>query len=67
LTRDRFDALCGELAPRLKAGYTVSFMGEIKRHGGRATLWRVRFADGGDDALATLSVNDGRVMSFVIQ
>jgi len=66
MPKDQFQAVCAQLAPKLKAGHTVSYLGELRKRGYRVTLWKVSFADGGDDALATLSVKDGKVGGFWI-
>jgi hypothetical protein len=67
LTKDKFDAVSAQLAPKFKAAHTVTFLGELNQHGFRVTLWKISFADGGDDALATLSVKDGKVGGFWIR
>jgi|CZKI01.1.fsa_nt_gi hypothetical protein len=67
ITKEQFEAVCVQLAPKLKAGHTVSFLGELKQHGFRVTIWKVSFIDGSDDALATLSVKDGKVGGFWIK
>ena len=67
MTKDQFDAACAQLAPKLKVQHTVTFLGELKQHGYRVTLWKLSFADGSDDALVTLSVKDGKVGGFWIK
>jgi hypothetical protein len=67
MTKDQFEAACTQLAPKLRVQHTVTFLGELKQHGYRVTLWKLSFADGSDDALATLSVKDGKVGGFWIK
>jgi hypothetical protein len=67
ITRAQFDLVCAQLAPKLKASHTITFLGELNQHGFRVTLWKVVFSDGSDDALATLSVKDGKVGGFWIR
>jgi hypothetical protein len=67
LKQEQFDSLAAKLAPKLKSGYAVSYLGELKQRGYRVTLWKVSFTAGGDDALATLSMKDGKVGGFFIR
>jgi hypothetical protein len=67
LTKEQFAAVAAQLAPRFKAGYEVAYLGDLKQHGFHVTLWKLSFKDGKDDALATLSVKDGKVGGFWIK
>lgn len=67
LTKDQFASVSGLFGPRLKAGYTLSYLGDLKQKGYRVTLWKVIFSNGSDDALATLSMKGGRVGGFFIR
>jgi hypothetical protein len=67
ITKDQFAAASSQLAPKLKAGHEISYLGELKQNGYRVTLWKVSFKDGSDDALATLSMKDGKVGGFYIR
>lgn len=64
---EQFNAVATRLAPKLKAGHEVSYLGELKQKGHHITLWKVSFQDGSDDALARLSMKDGKVGSFGIR
>ena len=66
LSKAQFEAVCASLGVKLKTAHT-SFLGELSQHGFRVTLWKLSFADGSDDALATLSVKDGKVGGFWIK
>lgn len=63
LQKSQFDSMSGMLGPRLKAGYTLSYLGELKLRGSQVTLWRIAFKTG-DDLLVTMAVKDGKVSSF---
>jgi len=63
LQKSQFDSMSGMLSPRLKAGYTLSYLGELKLRGAQVTLWRIAFKTG-DDLLVTMAVKDGKVSSF---
>lgn len=67
LTKEIFDEVHAKLAPRIKAGYEMTYLTELTRQGHKVTLWKLTFKDGGDDALATLSIKDGKVAGFFIQ
>jgi opacity protein-like surface antigen len=58
-----FDSMANGIGPRLKAGYTLTYLGEIKQGGAQVTLWRIAFKTG-DDLLAKVSIKDGKVTSF---
>ena len=67
LRKEQFEAVSAQLAPKLQAGHEVSYLGDLKQKGYHVTLWRIRFTAGGDDALATLSIKDGKVGGFWIR
>jgi hypothetical protein len=67
LKKEQFDAVAAQLGPRFKAGYTATYLGDLNQKGFKVTLWRLRFTDGGDDALATLSLKDGKIGGFWIK
>jgi hypothetical protein len=64
MTRQMLDGVNQQLGPRLKAGYTASYLGKLNQHGFAVHLWRIEFKDGKDDLLATMSVKDGKVGGF---
>jgi hypothetical protein len=67
LKKDQFEAVVSQLSPKLKAGYDLSYLGDLNQQGYQVTLWRIRFNSGGDDLLATLSMKDGKVGGFWIK
>ena len=67
LKKEQFEAVAAQLAPRLQAGYEVAILGELRQRGYEVTLWRIRFKNGGDDALVSLSMKDGKVGGFFVQ
>lgn len=46
---------------RFKGGYETTFLGDLKMKGNQVYLFRLRFKDGGDDLLGTLSLKEGKV------
>jgi RNA polymerase sigma factor (sigma-70 family) len=67
LPKERFDAVSAQIASRLKAGYTLTYFGDLKQLGYHLTVWKISFKAGGDDYLAEMSVKDGKVGGFWIR
>jgi hypothetical protein len=67
LKRTTFDAVAAQVSPRLKGGYTLSYLGTLNQVGYAVSLWKITFKDGGDDVLAKVSTKDGRVGGFFLQ
>ena len=67
LSKRMLARVSSELAPRAKQGYETHYLGELNQHGYKVHLWRLIFKDGGDDALATLGVKDGKAEKFLLQ
>ena len=54
------------LAPRLQKGFTPTFLGELRQNGYLASVWRLRFDDGGDDLLFRMAVAGGKVVGALV-
>jgi hypothetical protein len=67
LPRERWLLISKQYAPRLKAGYTNTFLTEMRQQGCQVTLWKLTYKDGGDDALVRLIMLGGKVVGFVLQ
>lgn len=67
LTKPMLEGVSQQLKPRADKGYQATYLGELRKQGHDIHLWRLRFDDGGDDALATLSVKDGKAGGFHIR
>ncbi len=67
LTKEQFEGAVKQLSARLKSGYEVTWLGELKQKGFTVSLWKLTFKDGGDDLLGTLSLKDGKVGGFWIK
>jgi len=61
LTKMQFEASSDLLKPKLYAGYDMDLMGDLNQKGYEIYLFRLRFKNGGDDILSTLSLKDGKV------
>jgi hypothetical protein len=67
LTKQMLEGVSKQLAPRLKKGYTCSYLGELKQQDCRVCLWKLAYKDGGDDTLAKLVLKDSKVAGFLLQ
>jgi len=63
----QFTQVAGAVAPRLQQGYAVQYMGNLRQQGLDISVWKISFEDQGDDLLATLNVQDGRVGGFFLR
>ena len=62
-----FQQVADVVSPRLKQGYTVQHLGNLRQQGLDISVWKISFADNGDDLLATLNVTQGRVGGFFLR
>jgi hypothetical protein len=67
MPQGQFASVAGQLGARLKAGHTLTYLGDLHQHGYEVTLWKITFSDGSDDALATLAEKDGKVAGFFVR
>jgi len=61
LTKTQFDASSDLMIARLKGGCDIDSLGELNQKGFAVYLYRLRFKDGTDDMLGTLTLKDGQV------
>jgi hypothetical protein len=67
ITRETFTKVSAELSPRLKEGYKLQYLGSLKQQGVEVFLWKITYKDGGDDLLARLVIQEGKVAGFWFQ
>ncbi len=67
ITPAMFSGFSAQFAPRLKRGYTTTFVTQLRQDGYSVYVWKVEFKDGGDDLLFTLAVKDGKVGGFFLR
>ena len=67
MKKEQFAAVAGQLAPRFQAGFEISYLGDLRQRGYHVILCKISFKDGRDDALATLSMKEGKVGGFFIR
>jgi hypothetical protein len=67
LKKDQFEGVVSQLGTKLNSGYDLVYLGDLNQRGYQVTLWRIRFKNGVDDLLATLSMKEGKVGGFWIK
>jgi hypothetical protein len=61
LTKSQFEASSNLMNKRTGGGYDITFLGELNQQGYQVFLYRLRFTDGGDDILGTMSLKNDKV------
>ncbi len=67
ITKENFAQVSTQLSPRLKKGYKPQYLASLKQQGIEVYLWKITFQDGGDDLLARLVIQEGKVAGFWFQ
>jgi hypothetical protein len=67
ITKETFMQVSTQLAPRLRKGYKLQYLGSLKQQGVEVFLWKITYQDGGDDMLARLVIQENRVAGFWFQ
>ena len=65
--QDSFNIVKDISAPRLAQGYEAIYPSSLNLKGYTVFLWKLTYADAGDDSLVSLSVENGFVIGFLIQ
>jgi RNA polymerase sigma-70 factor (ECF subfamily) len=65
--RDLMARIDRDLGQRLRAGYQLTALTGVRKTEGAAFLFKVEFADGGDDLVLTLVLDGNRVVGFLQQ
>lgn len=66
ITQEMFDNVSDELGSRLQNGYSISYFGELTQDGFQVYLWKLSFADGGDEFVARMTMNGDKVAGIFI-
>jgi hypothetical protein len=67
LSKTQFEAASDLMIPKLAAGYQITLLGDLNQRGYEIYLYRLRFKNGGDDVLGTLSLKDGKVAGILFR
>ena len=65
--QDSFNKVNDISAPRLAQGYEAIYLSSLNLKGYTVFLWKLTYADAGDDSLVSLSIENGFVIGFLIQ
>ena len=66
ITQEMFDDVSDQLASRLQNGYSISYFGDLKQGDYQIYLWKLSFADGGDEFVARMDMNGDQVAGIFI-
>ncbi len=67
MSQAMLDGVSAQFGPRLKQGYSATFLGRLNQQGYAVYLWKLEFKDGGDDRLVTMAVKNGKVGGFFLR
>ena len=67
ITPPMFNGYSAQVGPRLKKGYTTTFLSTLRQEGYVVYIWKLEFKDGGDDMLFSLAIKDGKVGGFFLR
>jgi hypothetical protein len=66
LTKQQFEGVSNQLAPRMKQGYRTTYLSKLRQEGHDVHLWKLEMTDGKDDYLIKMALKDGKVAGFLI-
>jgi hypothetical protein len=66
LTPTAFHSFSQSVAPRMQGGCTPTYLGQLRQKGVQVSVWRLAFADGGDDLLARMTIAKDRISGFLM-
>lgn len=66
ISQEMFDSVSSRLASRLSQGYNITYFGNLKQGEYQIYLWKLSFVDDGDEFVARMAINDGKVSGILI-
>ncbi|MBD2608448.1 hypothetical protein H6G81_28995 [Scytonema hofmannii FACHB-248] len=66
ISKEMFDSVSSQLAPRMPEGYNITYFGNLKQGKYQIYLWKLSFADGGDEFVARMATNGNKVSGILI-
>lgn len=66
ITRQMFEGVSEQLAPRMKQGYTTTYFGSLKQLHYQIYLWKLSFADGRDEFIIRMTMDEDKVAGVLI-
>lgn len=67
ISQDQFDQVAQIVGARIEQGYQAQYLTSLQQQGYRVDLWKISFADGGDDSLARVVLEGERAAGFLLQ
>jgi len=67
LTKQMFEGVAGQMAPRLAKGYKTKYLTKLRKDDHAVHLWKLEIADGKDDVLVTMAIKDKKVAGIYLQ
>lgn len=66
ITKQMFEGVSEQLAPRMKQEYTTTYFGNLKQLHYQIYLWKLSFADGGDEFIIRMTMDEDKVAGVLI-
>lgn len=66
ISKEAFDSVSSQLRPRMVEGYNITYFGNLKQDEYQIYLWKLSFADGGDEFVARMAMNGDKVSGILI-
>jgi exonuclease VII large subunit len=66
ISQEMFDSVSSQLAPRMAEGYNIIYFGNLKQAKYQIYLWKLSFADDGDEFIARMATNGDKVSGILI-
>jgi aldehyde:ferredoxin oxidoreductase len=66
ITRQMFEGVSEQLAPRMAQGYSTTYFGALKQLHYQVYLWKLSFADDGDEFVTRMTMDGDKVAGILI-
>jgi hypothetical protein len=66
ITQQMFEGVSEQLAPRMAPGYSTTYLGQLKQGIYKIYLWKLSFADDGDEFVTRMTLNGDQVAGILI-
>lgn len=66
ITKQMFESVSEQLAPRMTKGYSTTYFGDLKQSSYQVYLWKLSFADGGDEFVVRMTLGGDKVAGIFI-
>ena len=66
ITKQMFEGVSEQLAPRMIKGYTTTYFGNLKQLHYQIHLWKLSFEDGGDEFVIRMTMDKDKVAGILI-